>query len=67
MPTLRWLDKECNSCGRQLNSWDNRLSKTLTYEFPVCEDCIAKEYDMNVAALRSYFETVFGLIPCTGL
>lgn len=67
MTTLRWLDKECNSCGRQLNSWDNRLSKTLTYEFPVCEHCIAREYDMDVTALRSYFENVFGLVPCAGL
>ena len=67
MPTLRWLDKECNSCGKQLNTWDMRLSKTLTYEFPVCEHCIAVEYDMDVAVLRSHFENVFGLVPCTGL
>ena len=67
MAVLRWLNEECNSCGRQLNSWDSRLSKTLLYEFPVCEHCIAKEYDMDIAALRSYFENVFGLIPCTGL
>ena len=67
MPTLRWLDKECNNCGMQLNSWDSRLSKALSYEFPVCECCIAKEYDMDVAVLRSYFENVFGLVPCTGL
>lgn len=67
MPALRWLDKECNSCGKQLNSWDSRLSKSLTYKFPVCEHCIAKEYDMDVAALRSCFENVFGLVPCTGL
>lgn len=67
MAVLRWLNEECNSCGRQLNSWDSRLSKTLLYEFPVCEHCIAKEYDMDIAILRSYFENVFGLIPCTGL
>lgn len=67
MPKLRWLDEECNSCGRQLNSWDVRLSKTLAYEYPVCESCIAAEYDMNVLAVRSYFEKVFGLVPCTGL
>ena len=67
MPTLLWLDEECNNCDRQLNSWDNRLSKTLTYKFPVCENCIAKEYDMDVAVLRSYFENVLGLVPCTGL
>ena len=67
MPKLRWLDEECNSCGQQLNSWDARLSKTLAYQFPVCEKCIANEYDMDVAAIRSYFENVFGLVPCTGL
>lgn len=67
MPTLRWLDEECNICSRRLNSWDARLSKALTYESPVCESCIANEYDMDVAAVRSYFEKVFGLRPCTGL
>lgn len=67
MPKLKWLDAECNICGKRLNSWDARLSKTLTYESPVCEKCIAAEYDMDVAVLRSYFENVFGLVPCTGL
>ncbi len=67
MKTLRLPDKECNSCGRQLNSWDERLSKVLAYKFPVCEHCIAKEYDMDVADLRSYFENIFGLRPCIGL
>lgn len=67
MPILRWLDEECNICNNQLNSWDARLSKALTYESPVCEACIAQEYDMDVDAVRSYFEDVFGLRPCTGL
>lgn len=64
---VRWLDVKCNQCGNQLNSWDARLSKTLTYKFPVCEKCIAKEYDRDVEWLRSYFERVFGMRPCLGI
>lgn len=67
MPTLQWLDDECNCCSRQLNSWDARLSRALAYRFPVCETCIAKEYDMDVTAIRIYFEEVFGMRPCIGL
>lgn len=67
MPALQWIDEKCNICSRQLNSWDVRLSKALTYEYPVCESCIANEYDMDTDTVRSYFEEVFGLRPCTGL
>lgn len=67
MAKVRWLDENCNICGQQLNSWDARLSKALTYQNPVCEKCIAKEYDMDVDALRSYFEDVFGMRPCIGV
>lgn len=67
MPKMRWLDEECNICGQKLNSWDARLSKALTYQNKVCEKCIANEYDMDVDKLRSYFEDVFGMKPCTGL
>ena len=31
MKRVKWLDKECNSCGARLNSWDARISKTLAY------------------------------------
>ena len=51
MPKVRWLEQYCNSCGRQLNSWDARLSKTLAYKNPVCEACIAKEYGMETEAI----------------
>ena len=67
MPTLQWLDDECNNCSRQLNSWDTRLSRALAYKFTVCETCIAKEYDMDVTAIRTYFEEVFSMRPCIGL
>ncbi|EOS41558.1 hypothetical protein C808_00064 [Lachnospiraceae bacterium M18-1] len=36
----RMTDKYCNICGEQLNTWDIRLSKTLAYKIPVCEECI---------------------------
>lgn len=64
---LKWLDEYCNACGSQLNSWDKRLSKTLAYKKPVCEKCIAKEYDCDVEWIRGYFERVFGMRPCMGL
>lgn len=62
-----WFDEYCNICGRQLNSWDKRLSKALAYKKAVCESCIAKEYDMDKGALRSRMEDYFGIQPCLGI
>ncbi len=67
MAKIKWLDAECNICGQRLNSWDTRLSKALSYKNPVCEKCIAKEYDMNVDVLRSQMEEFFGMRPCEGI
>ena len=67
MQKVRWLDTNCNICHEQLNSWDDRLSKTLAYKIPVCEKCIAKEYDMDVEALRERMEDFFGMRPCQGI
>lgn len=67
MDKIRWLDKYCNACSAQLNSWDARLSRTLAYKFPVCEKCIAKEYDMDVEALREKMEDFYGMRPCQGV
>lgn len=64
---VKWFDEYCNSCGAQINSWDKRLSKTLAYKKPCCEKCIAKEYDMDVDALRDKFENIFGMRPCVGI
>lgn len=67
MSKIQWLDEECHVCDMKLNSWDAKLSKALMYQNRVCEKCIAKEYDMDVETLRSYFEEVFGMKPCAGL
>lgn len=67
MSKVKWLDKDCNICGSQLNSWDARLSKVLAYKIPVCENCIAKEYDEEPEALRNRMENYFGMRPCMGL
>ena len=64
---VKWLDLNCNQCGQRLNSWDARLSKTLAYKIPVCEKCIAKEYDMETEALRKRMEDFFDMRPCQGL
>ena len=63
----RLTDKYCNQCGEQLNTWDLRLSKTLAYKIPVCEKCIAQEYDTEVEALRERMEDYFGMRPCQGI
>jgi hypothetical protein len=67
MSKVKWLDENCNSCGSQLNSWDARLSKALAYRYPICEKCIAKEYDMEVDVLRNRMEDYFGMRPCQGI
>lgn len=64
---IQWTDKKCNVCDKQLNSWDIKISKALMYKYEVCEKCVAKEYDMDVASLRSYFEEVFDMRPCVGI
>ena len=64
---LRWLDEDCNICGQRLNSWDERLAKTLAYKNKVCEKCIAKEYDMDIDVLRERMEDFFGMRPCQGI
>ena len=64
---VKWLDINCNLCGKQLNSWDGRCSKALAYKIPVCENCIAKEYDKTADELRAELEDVFGMRPCMGI
>lgn len=63
----RLLDQYCPVCKKQLNSWDARCSKALAYKTPICESCIAKEYDIEVPALRSRMERVFDMRPCLGI
>ncbi len=67
MDKVKWLNSYCHQCGKQLNSWDMRCSKVLAYKNAVCEECMAKEYDMDIMDLRSRFEHVFGMRPCLGL
>lgn len=67
MAGIRWLAEDCHICGKRLNSWDARLSKTLAYKNKVCEKCIAKEYDMDVEALRERMEDFFDMRPCQGI
>lgn len=67
MSQLKWLDEKCCVCGAQINSWDKRCNKALAYKHPTCEKCIAKEYDMEVDALRTRLENFFGMRPCVGI
>ena len=57
----------CASCDKKLNSWDKRCSKALGYKQPVCENCIAAEYDKTIDELRDVLEDFFGMRPCKGI
>ncbi len=57
----------CHTCGEELTSWDMRCSKALGYQNPICETCIAKEYDETAESLRAKLEDYFGMRPCQGL
>lgn len=67
MASKHGTNEICNICGQKLNSWDCRLSKTLAYKEPICESCIAEEYDMTKEALRERMEEYFDIRPCIGI
>lgn len=67
MKGTKHTGEDCHSCGQELTSWDIRCSKALAYKKPVCEACIAKEYDKDVDELRDTMEDFFGMRPCMGL
>lgn len=54
-------------CGQELNSWDLRCNKALGYKHPICEKCIAEEYQISVDEVREHLEGFFGMLPCIGL
>lgn len=64
--SLEYL-KSCNVCGKHLNSWDLRCSKALGYKKPICEKCIALEYDKTTEEIREIMKSYFGMIPCLGI
>lgn len=65
---VRWLDARCEYCGRQLNSWDQRIAHALNFSFTLCETCIAQEeYGLTVDALRAKMLERFGMEPCKGV
>ena len=64
---VRWIDENCIACGNQLNSWDEKLSKTLQYKNKKCEKCIADEYGMTKETLRNTMQELYGLLPCQGI
>lgn len=65
---VRWLDETCVYCGRQLNSWDQRIANALQIGFCMCESCVAEEeYGMTVDALRARMMEAFGMEPCKGV
>lgn len=65
---LRWYpDISCPVCGGKVNSWDKRCSRALAYKAIFCEDCISKEYGIDVEELRDTMKNHFGLIPCPGI
>jgi hypothetical protein len=59
--------QHCHTCNLELTSWDLRCSKALKYRNPLCEKCIAQEYEITPAELRDTLEGHFGMTPCMGL
>jgi hypothetical protein len=64
---VRCTGQYCNTCGKELTSWDLRCSKALAYKLPLCEGCIAKEYEKTADEVRDIMESYFGMRPCQGL
>lgn len=68
VPKVRWLGVKCPRCGRELNSWDEKVSRALGYlKYSVCEDCICKEYGSGKDELRLTMSRYFGVRPCFGI
>ena len=67
MKGIKHTGQYCNICESELTSWDLRCSKALAYKIPLCEKCIANDYDKEVAELRDTLEEYFGVRPCLGL
>lgn len=64
---VKWLDENCDICDKQVNSWDQRLSKALGHKYIVCEECLADEYGMDKNAFRDHMADYFGMKPCEGI
>lgn len=56
----------CHKCGRQMDSWDKRLTKTFKV-YNTCERCFCRIYDMDQEAFRAQMENFFGMRPCQGI
>lgn len=56
---VKWLNEYCHKCGCQMNSWDDRLSKTFKV-IPTCEKCFCEMYDMDQNEFRAKMED-FGI------
>lgn len=64
---VKWLDRTCAFCGRQMNSWDERIQHALGFGCDECESCMAAEYGMTVEGFRDRMKDEFGLLPCKGI
>lgn len=67
MKGVKHTGRYCHNCGIELTSWDLRCSKALAYKHPVCEKCIADEYEKTIEEVRDIFEQYFDMRPCQGL
>lgn len=67
MEKARLIGKYCEYCGDELNTWDDRVRKALAFDFDICENCIAEEYQINIDYLRKVMSDRFGAHPCEGI
>lgn len=60
------MKETCQKCGKPMNTWDKRLTKTFK-TCPTCEECFCKIYDMDKDAFRGRMEDYLGMRPCKGI
>lgn len=60
------MREKCILCGKEMNSWDVRLSKTLKCGNR-CEECLCGIYGFKQEAFRAKMEAYFDIRPCRGI
>lgn len=56
----------CHKCGKEMNTWDCRLSSTFkTYD--TCEECFCSIYGMDKNVFRQRMEDYLDIRPCKGI
>ncbi|MDR1094328.1 MAG: hypothetical protein LBL66_09305 [Clostridiales bacterium] len=57
----------CVKCGGEVNGFELRCNRTLSFKEPTCEACMCKAYDISREYFRQSMEARFEITPCIGL